>query len=111
MKLPIQKLGTPIKTTDGVKYPWGVAVNQRGQIIVAEDSGYCISIFSPTGKKLGSFGSQGPGHGEFQHVHNVTVDDDSNILVIDCSNHCIQKFTPDGNFITTVGKRGNNTLV
>ena len=110
VKLPVQKLGTPIKTISGVKYPWGVAVNQRGQIIVAEGSGYRVSIFSPTGRKLRSFGSRGSGQGQFQRVHGVAVDDDSNILVIDSSNHCIQIFTPDGNIIKTVGKRGNNPL-
>ena len=58
VKLPVQKLGTPIKTIGGVKNPWGVAVNQRGEIIVAESSEHCVSIFSPTGEKLQSFGTQ-----------------------------------------------------
>ena len=52
----IKKLGTPIKTTSGVKRPWGVAVNQRGEIIVGEGYADCISIFSETGEKLRSFG-------------------------------------------------------
>ena len=110
VKLPVQKLGTPIKTIGGMNWPWGVAVNQRGELIVAEGCGHCVSIFSPTGEKLRSFGSQGSGQGQFNGPRGVAVDDNGNILVVDQDNHRIQKFTPDGMFITTVGKKGNNPL-
>ena len=36
VKLPVKKLGTPVRVISGVNGPWGVAVNQRGEIIVAE---------------------------------------------------------------------------
>ena len=56
VKIPVQKLGTPIKTISGVKAPWGVGINKKEEILVAERRGHCISIFSPTGEKLRSFG-------------------------------------------------------
>ena len=110
VKLPVQKLGTPIKIISGVKNPWGVAVNQRGEIIVAEGGGHCVSIFSPTGEKFRSFGSQGSKNGEFHSPYGVAVDDDGNILVVDSRNHRIQKFTSDGKFIKAVGKKGSQHL-
>ena len=110
VKLPVQKLGTPIKTISGVKGPWGVAVNQRGEVIVAETSGHCVSIFSPEGEKLRSFGSYGSGHGQFDNPRGVAVDDDGNILVVDEKNHRIQIFTIDGKFISTIGKQRNMNL-
>ena len=110
VKLPVQKLGTPINTIGGVNGPWGVAVNQRGEVIVAETRGHCVSIFSPAGEKLRSFGSRGSGQGQFNAPRGVAVDDNGNILVVDRDNHHIQKFTPDGMYITTVGKKGNNLL-
>ena len=67
VKLPVQKLGTPIKIIGGVKYPWGVAVNKRGEVIVTEAERHCVSIFSPTGEKLRSFGSRGSRHGQFNN--------------------------------------------
>ena len=106
----IKKLGIPIKIIGGVNWPWGVAVNQRGGVIVAEVKGHCVSIFTPTGEKLRSFGSKGSGYGQFNGVRGVAVDDNGNILVVDRDNHRIQKFTQDGMFITTVGKKGNNLL-
>ena len=112
VNVPVQKLGTPIKTISGVKKePWGVAVNQSGEIIVAESAGNCISIFSQAGEKLRSFGTQGSRHGQFLFSRCVAVDDDNNILVSDRDNQRIQKFTSDGKFITSVGKKGTSKLL
>ena len=113
VKLPVQKLGTPIKTIGGVKQSWGVAVNQRREVVLVGENNtgeHYVTIFSPTGEKLRSFGSKGSGHGRFNGPRGVAVDDNGNILVVDLYNNCIQKFTPDGTFITTVGKKGNNLL-
>ena len=109
-RLPIQSLGTSIKTIGGVNIPWGVAVNQRGEIIVAENGGHCISIFSSSGEKIKIFGSWGFAQGQFNTPHGVAVDGDGNILVVDESNHRIQKFTGDGKFLAAVGQKGNMNL-
>ena len=106
----IKKLGTPFKTISGVKKPWGVAINQRGEVVAAESSGHCVTIFNPTGEKLRSFGSKSSGHGQFNDPRGVAVDDDGNILVADTYNHRIQKLTIDGKFITAVGKEGRKPL-
>ena len=107
-RLSIQKLGTPIRTIGGLNRPWGVAVNQRGEIVVAENEGHCISIFSSSGEKIRTFGSKGSAQGQFNHPRGVAVDGDGNILVAD--DHHIQKFTADGKFLTAVGHRGNKDL-
>ena len=110
VKLPVTKLGTPIKTISGVKKPCHTAVNQRGEILVAESGAHCISVFSPTGEKVRSFGSEGSGHGQFNSPLDVAVDNVGNVLVVDCYNHRIQKFSSEGKFIALVGKKGNNQL-
>ena len=107
-RLSIQKLGTPIRTIGGLNRPWGVVVNQRGEIIVAENSGHCISIFSSIGEKIRTFGSKGSAQGQF--IGGVAVDGDGNILVVDINNHRIQKFTAGGKFLTTVGHCGSKHL-
>ena len=109
-RLSIQKLGTPIRTIGGLNWPWGVVVNQRGEIIVAEYSGHCISIFSPSGEKIRTFGSRGSSQGQFIGPRGVAVDGDGNILVVDGGNHRIQKFTAGGKSLTTVGQRGSKHL-
>ena len=109
-KLPIQNLGTPIKTIGHVNKPWGVAVNQRGEIIVAEGGGDCISVFRPSGEKIRTFGSKGSAQGQFNSPRGVAVDGDGSILVADLNNCRIQKFTGDGKFLTAVGQGGNKHL-
>lgn len=106
----LRKFGTPIKTISGVIGPWGVAINQKGEIIVVESGGLCISIFDPKGEKIQSFGSHGSENGQFDEPHGMAVDSDGNIVVVDTNNYRIQKFTPDGKFITAVGKKGSKAL-
>ena len=109
-KSPVEKLGTPILTLHGVKQPWGVAINQRGEAIVVEWGGHCVSVFSPSGKKLRTFGTRGSGEGQFEYPRGVAVDGEWNILVIEGYNHRIQKFTPEGKFLKAVGAKGKGPL-
>ena len=107
VKLPFEKLGNPILTIDRVKGPWGMAVNQRGEVVISENDGHCVSVFCQRGKKLRSFGTQGSGHGHFNGPRGVAVDGEGNILVADTENHCIQKFTITGEFLGAVGTKGS----
>ena len=109
-KSPVENLGTPILTLRGVNGPWGVAINQRGEVIVAEYDGHCVSVFSPSGEKVRTFGTRGSGQGQFWYPCGVAVDDEWNILVADGVHHRIQKFTPEGQFLTAVGAKGKGPL-
>ena len=103
---PVERLGTPILTLHATREPWGVTINQRGEVIVAECGGHCVSVFSLSGKKLRNFGKCGSGQGQFVCPCGVAVDSKGNILVADSGNHRIQKFTPEGQFLTAVGPTG-----
>ena len=55
---PVVELGTPLQTIGGVSKPWGVAVNQRGEVVVTEWDRHCVSVFSPSGEKLAGMGER-----------------------------------------------------
>ena len=110
VKLPVEKLGAPMLSIGGVKGPWCVAINQRGEVVVTEWSGHCVTVFSPSGEKLRSFCTRRSGQGQFGRPAGVAVDGDNNILVADYGNNHIQKFTSDGQFLTAVGTHGNGPL-
>jgi tripartite motif-containing protein 2/3/tripartite motif-containing protein 71 len=110
VRSPVEKLGTLILTIGGVERPWGVAVNQRGEVVVAEWGGHHVSVFSPSGEKLRSFGTHGSGPGQMVDPREVAVDGEGNILVVDCGNHRIQRFTSEGQYSTTVGTKGSGHL-
>ena len=100
VKSPVEKLGTPILTIDGLGLCGGVAVNRKGgEVVVSEWERHCVSVFSPSGERLRSFGTRGSGLGQFDHPSGVAMDGEGNILVADSENHRIQKLAMDGRFL------------
>ena len=110
VKSPVEKLGTPILTLGGVREPEGVAINQRGEVVVTEVGVHCVSVFSPSGEKLRSFGTHGSGQGQFDSPFKIAVDGEGNILVTDHGNHRIQEFTAESQFLATVGTKGSGPV-
>ena len=106
-KSPVEK---PILTLCVLKKPWGVAINQRREVVVTEMNVCRVSVFSASGEKLRSFGSRGSGQGQFEGPPGVAVDGAGNIFVADNRNHRIQKFTPEGQFLAAVGTEGSGHL-
>ena len=106
-KTPVDKLGTVTKTIYGVKRPWGVAVNKRGEVIVTEKETSCVSIFSATGNKLRTLDTRGTAVGGMKNPHGVAVDSEDNILVVDASNCRLLKFSHGGDLIAAVGSEGD----
>ena len=106
----VKAMGKPIKTITDVQRPWGLVINHSRQIVVTEYGKHCVSIFTPSGVKILSFGTRGTNEGQFNHPCGVSVDEDDNILVADYKNNRIQKFNSEGEFITTVGTKGNKPL-
>ena len=110
VKSPVEKLGTPILAIGGVDRPWGVAINQRGEVVVAEWRGHRVSVFSPSGEKLRSFDTRGSGPEQVLYPGGVAVNGEGNILVANSFNHRIQRFTSEGQFLTSVGTKGSGQL-
>ena len=101
---------TPTSTIRGLNRPWGVAVNERGQIIVAERSGHCISIFSANGDRMRSFGGYGSAPGQLYYPEGVAITATGDILVCDSHNYRIQLFSPEGRSLKCIGTIGNGPL-
>ena len=99
----VKDLNNIVQIIEQVKEPTCITLDKTGNMVVAEDGGECVSVFSPAGEKLRSFGSD-----KLSDPRGVAMDDDGNILVVDMDRHCIQQFTSNGNFITTVGNYGTH---
>ena len=110
VKSSVENLGSPFSHIDGLTKPWGIAVNEKREIIVSESTKHCISVYSTRGEKIRSFGTQGSGEGQFESPRGLTLDDTGNIVVADYNNHRIQMFTEDGQFLKEVGTRGAGPL-
>jgi DNA-binding beta-propeller fold protein YncE len=84
-------------------FPSAVAVNRKGEIIVADSMNARIQIFDGEGKFLRKFGRRGDGPSDFQIMKGVAVDSDDNIYVSEGKGNKMLIFNTDGEFALLVG--------
>jgi tripartite motif-containing protein 2/3/tripartite motif-containing protein 71 len=101
---------TPSNIISSVKHPWGLALNNRGHLLVVENGGHCLSIFSDNGRDKRSFGSSGSVPDQRYHPCGVALSATGDILVCDQLNHRIHIFSPNGNSVKCVGTKGSGHL-
>ena len=110
MRMVPENRGVVQGTIRGVKYPYGVAVSNSGEVLVSEHHGHCISVYSREGKHIRSFGSKASNEGQFYHPRGVAITSDNHIFITDAYNHRIQMFTMEGRFVKSVGQKGERQL-
>jgi sugar lactone lactonase YvrE len=94
--------------------PSGVAVDAKGNILVADSGSHTIRKITPEGAVstlAGATGQQGavdkPGtEARFSSPAGIAVDAKGNILVADSGSHTIRKITPEGDVSTLAGAAG-----
>ena len=93
---------------DGMfKYPYGVAVTDRDEIVLADHLNDRVKVFDSNGTFLRSFGHRGENAGEFKNPTGIAIDNDRNIFVADCSNHRVQIFSWEGRHLGSFGGQGS----
>ena len=98
-----QSFVKPSRVVRGVNNPRGTVSNSKGQLVVVEESGATVSVLTPEGEKIRTFG-------QLNDAFGVTVDKDDNIYVVDFSNHRVNKYSSDGEFVAAVGSKGSGNL-
>lgn len=78
--------------------PRAVAVS-RGTLYVADTGNKRIVRFDPNGRRLGDWGGNGNGPGQFVEPVGLAADAAGNIYVADTGNHRLQVFDADGKFV------------
>ena len=64
-------------------FPYGVAVDPSGNVIVVDMDNRRVLVFNSSGTFLRNWGSQGSGDGQFSSPNGVAVDLSGNVIVID----------------------------
>ena len=91
-----------------LSHPWGVAVNERNEIVVTEPSSCRVQVFSSDGTYLRSFGRKGDKQGEFDFPRGIAFDSkNKNMPVADCRNDRVQLFSEQGEYLNQFGGKGN----
>ena len=93
---------------DGMfEYPLRVAVNDRNEIVVADQFNHRVQVFDSNGTFLRFFGHRGENAGEFNRPFGIATDKNRYILVSDCYNHTVQIFSSEGKHLGSFGGRGS----
>ena len=103
---PVLSFGREGSSTGMFSRPWGVAVNERNEIAVADTYNHRIQVFSSNGTYLRSFGRKGVQQGEFDRPLGIAFHND-NIIVVDYINHRFQLFNGQGKYLGQCGGEGN----
>jgi len=105
---PALSFGQQVSAAGMLRYPYGVAVNERNEIAVTEYGNQRIQVFSSDGTYLRSFGRFGNNQGEFYSPAGIAFDPkNGNILVADSYNHRVQLFSEQGEYLNQFGEQGN----
>ena len=94
---------TPTKSIENLQSPSGIAVNDKGEIVVAENTGHCVSIFAADGTKVRSFGEFGSSLGQMSFPHGLDLMANGDILVCEFMNKRIQQFSIEGEALKYAG--------
>lgn len=86
----------------GLRTPSDVAVSDQGRIYIVDGVNHAVKVFSSSGQKLFSFGSQGNGNGQLQYPLGIDIDHSGTVYIADSGNHRIQMFSAEGEFIDKI---------
>ena len=106
-KIHPTQLGEPVRVVEGVVWPWGIALNSKQQLVVAEWGGKKMIVFDKDGKKV-----QTITHEKFSQPSGVAIDKDDNVYASDDNSDndthkfSILKFSKRGKLMKVTGPKG-----
>ena len=86
--------------------PSGLAVDQEGNLYVADTLNDRIEIFDADGKFISTFGKNGDGPGYFARPKGVAIDGDGHIWVADGMQDRVQVFNHEAQLLISFGGHG-----
>ena len=90
-------------------HPFDVAMDDNGDVYVADFSYHCVYVFNQQGTRIrtiGTAGSYGNGDGQFYNPAGIAIRGDV-LYIADQNYHRVQKISTSGNFISKFGSSGS----
>jgi len=87
-----------------------IAVDDQGNIFVADTENHRIQKFNSKGEYLTQWGKQGKADGELSEPYGIAVDSQGNVYVSELTTKRIQKFDNNGKFMGVIAKPDPNDV-
>jgi sugar lactone lactonase YvrE len=108
---PLRKIGTTghkheLTSPGDFSRPAGVAVDEEGNLYVADTYNNRVEIFDADGQFISTFGKAGDGPGYFSRPKGIAIDGDGHIWVADGMQDRVQVFNKEGQLLISFGGHG-----
>ena len=100
------QIGDYGKSEGQMMWPSAVALDDEGNVFLADDYLNKITVFDSEGRVLSSWGIKGAGEGEFNGPSGLLCRGE-HLLVVDHRNHRVQTYNKEGVFIKQWGSYGH----
>ena len=91
VKIHPTQLGKPVRIIGGFNRPWGIAINQNQQLVVAESGAKKVTVVERNGKRVHEIGCA-----KFESPKGVAIGPNGAMYVTDNRAKCVFKFGEDG---------------
>ena len=88
-------------------YPYGVAVSDRDEIVVADCHNHRVQVFVSNGTFLRSVSNKGKNAGQLTYPVGLAINKDRQIFVAENGNHRIQILSWEGRYLGSFGGKGS----
>ncbi len=90
-----------------LKTPFGMAIDSRGDLWVADEGNSRLEEFGAAGEYLSTFGKAGSEAGQLKEPKGIAIDSKADIWVAESGNNRVQEFSPEGKSLLVFGKAGS----
>jgi len=108
-RTPLYEWGTHGDEPGQFSRPQALAMDEQGQLWVADSCNHRIQVFDVSGEKprlVRIWGERGPAPGQLNYPYNLLLDGRGHVYVTEFGNHRVQKFTLDGKSLAVWGGAG-----
>ena len=104
---PVLSFGKEGSGDEMFKFPYGLAVSYRDEIVVADSQNHRVQVFDRNGTFLRSFGHKGETAGDLDNPIGIAIDKDRNIFISDWSKNRVKIFSWEGRHLGSFGGEGS----
>ncbi|XP_065891996.1 tripartite motif-containing protein 2-like [Dysidea avara] len=91
-----------------IRNPYYIAVSSKGQLLVTDNTLFCVLVFNVNGDYVTKYGMPGVERGQLSNPIGLATDENGFLFVCEYGNHRVSIFDKDGVFVHCFGSNGSD---